>query len=189
MIFIFISARVVIGPGLKSPEERTIEYLEEVAIQCAKGIVSKKISLRKEKGTMQSELGCLFFFLYFKTKGQIYRAVVFPSVEIQDYIMSFPVVRNQIYKTVHGKVMKQSKGLYPAPLKIIDVSLYSRLCTFNCYLGKRSGVSTQPLVKLCYRSLFVSVMLFISEYLRKTIFLLSVCEDGSRTRPHCRILG
>lgn len=36
--------------------------------------------------------------------------------------MSYPVVRNQIYKTVHGKVMKQSKGLYPAPLKIVEVS-------------------------------------------------------------------
>lgn len=82
-----------LGPGLKSPEERTMDYLEEVAIQCAKGIVDKKISLTKEKGTMQ---------------------------KIQDYIMSFPAVRNQIYKTVHGKVMKQSKGLYPAPLKIIE---------------------------------------------------------------------
>lgn len=132
------SAHVVTGPGLKSPEERTIEYLEEVAIQCAKGIVSKKISLRKEKGTMQSESGCLFFFLYFKTKRHIHRAAVLPSLEIQDYIMSFPVVRNQIYKTVHSKVMKQSKGLYPAPLKIIDVSHHSCLCTFNCRLGKRS---------------------------------------------------
>uniref|UniRef100_A0AAX7V3M1 Trifunctional enzyme subunit alpha, mitochondrial n=1 Tax=Astatotilapia calliptera TaxID=8154 RepID=A0AAX7V3M1_ASTCA len=41
-------------------------------------------------------------------------------LEIQDYVMSFPFVRNQIYKTVQGKVMKQSKGLYPAPLKIIE---------------------------------------------------------------------
>uniref|UniRef100_A0A3Q0SIY9 Trifunctional enzyme subunit alpha, mitochondrial n=1 Tax=Amphilophus citrinellus TaxID=61819 RepID=A0A3Q0SIY9_AMPCI len=82
-----------LGPGLKSPEERTIDYLEEVAIECARGIADKKISLRKEKGTMQ---------------------------KIQDYVMSFPFVRNQIYKTVHGKVMKQSKGLYPAPLKIIE---------------------------------------------------------------------
>uniref|UniRef100_A0A665X8Z0 Trifunctional enzyme subunit alpha, mitochondrial n=1 Tax=Echeneis naucrates TaxID=173247 RepID=A0A665X8Z0_ECHNA len=84
-----------LGPGLKSPEERTIEYLEEVAIQYAKGIVNKTIPLRKEKGTMQ---------------------------KIQDYVMSFGFVRNQIYKTVHGKVMKMSKGLYPAPLKIIEVS-------------------------------------------------------------------
>uniref|UniRef100_A0A8C7FTW1 Trifunctional enzyme subunit alpha, mitochondrial n=1 Tax=Oncorhynchus kisutch TaxID=8019 RepID=A0A8C7FTW1_ONCKI len=75
-----------LGPGLKSPEERTIEYLEEVAIQCAKGIVNKKISLTKEKGTV----------------GKL------------------PFVRQQIYKTVTAKVMKMSKGLYPAPLKIIE---------------------------------------------------------------------
>ncbi|TMS21439.1 Trifunctional enzyme subunit alpha, mitochondrial [Larimichthys crocea] len=82
-----------LGPGLKSPEERTIDYLEEIAIECAKGIVNKTIPLRKEKGRMQ---------------------------KIQDYIMSIEFVRNQIYKTVQGKVMKQSKGLYPAPLKIIE---------------------------------------------------------------------
>ncbi|KAG7250922.1 hypothetical protein CRUP_011191 [Coryphaenoides rupestris] len=76
-----------------SPEERTVEYLEEVAIECARGIVAKKIPLTKDKGMMQ---------------------------KVQDYIMSYPMVRNQIYKTVHSKVMKQSKGLYPAPLKIID---------------------------------------------------------------------
>lgn len=54
------------GPGLKSPEERTINYLEEVAIECARGIVNKKIPLRKEKGTMQStkhfEITGLFSF-------------------------------------------------------------------------------------------------------------------------------
>ncbi|KAI1897694.1 hypothetical protein AGOR_G00085920 [Albula goreensis] len=82
-----------LGPGLKSPEERTIDYLEEVAVGCAKDIVNKKIKLTKEKGMMQ---------------------------KVQDYIMGFPFVRQQIYKTVKGKVMKQSKGLYPAPLKIID---------------------------------------------------------------------
>uniref|UniRef100_A0A671Z218 Trifunctional enzyme subunit alpha, mitochondrial n=1 Tax=Sparus aurata TaxID=8175 RepID=A0A671Z218_SPAAU len=94
-----------LGPGLKSPEERTIDYLEEVAIEYAKGIVDKKIKLHKEKGMMQ---------------------------KIQDYVMSFEFVRNQIYKTVHGKVMKQSKGLYPAPLKIIEVSKKSlQLVSFN----------------------------------------------------------
>uniref|UniRef100_A0A674EHX0 Trifunctional enzyme subunit alpha, mitochondrial n=1 Tax=Salmo trutta TaxID=8032 RepID=A0A674EHX0_SALTR len=83
-----------LGPGLKSAEERTIEYLEEVAIQCAKGIVNKKISLTKEKGMMQ---------------------------KVQDYVMGIEFVRQQIYKTVTAKVMKMSKGLYPAPLKIIEV--------------------------------------------------------------------
>ncbi|KPP79372.1 trifunctional enzyme subunit alpha, mitochondrial-like, partial [Scleropages formosus] len=63
-----------LGPGLKSPEERTIEYLEEVAIGFAKGILSKKIPLTKEKSLMQ----------------------------------------------INKRVMKQTKGLYPAPLKIIE---------------------------------------------------------------------
>uniref|UniRef100_A0A6Q2XQS6 enoyl-CoA hydratase n=1 Tax=Esox lucius TaxID=8010 RepID=A0A6Q2XQS6_ESOLU len=82
-----------LGPGLKSPEERTIEYLEEVAIQCAKDIVNKKIALTRKKGLMQ---------------------------KAQDYVLGIEFVRQQIYKTVTGKVMKMSKGLYPAPLKIIE---------------------------------------------------------------------
>ncbi|MBN3287793.1 ECHA enzyme, partial [Polyodon spathula] len=83
-----------LGPGLKGPEERTMEYLEEVAIECAKGIANKKISLKKEKGVMQ---------------------------RLTDYVMGIPFVRKQIYNTVQTKVMKQTKGLYPAPLKIIEV--------------------------------------------------------------------
>lgn len=52
--------------------------------------------------------------------------------------MSFPAVRNQIYKTVHGKVMKQSKGLYPAPLKIIEVSAngFAAVCLLVIFVGK-----------------------------------------------------
>ncbi|XP_061099462.1 hydroxyacyl-CoA dehydrogenase trifunctional multienzyme complex subunit alpha a isoform X2 [Conger conger] len=82
-----------LGPGLKSPEDRTIEYLEEVAVGYAKDIANKKIKLTKKKGMME---------------------------KVQDYVMGFPFVRQQVYKTVKGKVMKQSKGLYPAPLKIIE---------------------------------------------------------------------
>ncbi|XP_041109350.1 trifunctional enzyme subunit alpha, mitochondrial-like [Polyodon spathula] len=83
-----------LGPGLKGPEERTMEYLEEVAVECAKGIANKKISLKKEKGVIQ---------------------------KLTDYVMGIPFVRKQIYNTVQTKVMKQTKGLYPAPLKIIEV--------------------------------------------------------------------
>ncbi|KAK1171788.1 trifunctional enzyme subunit alpha, mitochondrial-like [Acipenser oxyrinchus oxyrinchus] len=83
-----------LGPGLKGPEERTMEYLEEVAVECAKGIANKKISLKKEKGLMQRLTG---------------------------YVMGIPFVRKQIYNTVQTKVTKQTKGLYPAPLKIIEV--------------------------------------------------------------------
>ncbi|XP_063298010.1 trifunctional enzyme subunit alpha, mitochondrial [Pelobates fuscus] len=83
-----------LGPGLKSPEEGTIEYLEEVAVDYARGIANKKISLKKDKGLIK---------------------------KITDYVMSVPFVRQQIYKTVEKKVKKQTKGLYPAPLKIIEV--------------------------------------------------------------------
>uniref|UniRef100_A0A671LCM2 Trifunctional enzyme subunit alpha, mitochondrial n=1 Tax=Sinocyclocheilus anshuiensis TaxID=1608454 RepID=A0A671LCM2_9TELE len=67
-----------LGPGLKSPEERTIEYLEEVAVEAARGLAKNK---------------CLQYY---------------------------PFVRQQMYNTVQKKVMKQTKGLYPAPLKIIE---------------------------------------------------------------------
>uniref|UniRef100_A0A2K6UN99 Trifunctional enzyme subunit alpha, mitochondrial n=1 Tax=Saimiri boliviensis boliviensis TaxID=39432 RepID=A0A2K6UN99_SAIBB len=85
-----------LGPGLKPPEERTIEYLEEVAITFAKGLADKKISPKRDKGLVE---------------------------KLTAYAMTIPFVRQQVYKKVEEKVRKQTKGLYPAPLKIIDVSL------------------------------------------------------------------
>lgn len=83
-----------LGPGLKPPEERTIEYLEEVAVSFAKGLADKKISSKRNKGLME---------------------------KLTSYAMTIPFVRQQIYKKVEEQVQKQTKGLYPAPLKIIDV--------------------------------------------------------------------
>lgn len=48
----------------------------------------------------------------------------FYLIELTSYVMGIPFVRQQIYKRVEDTVRKQTKGLYPAPLKIIDVSLY-----------------------------------------------------------------
>uniref|UniRef100_A0A8C9G935 Trifunctional enzyme subunit alpha, mitochondrial n=1 Tax=Piliocolobus tephrosceles TaxID=591936 RepID=A0A8C9G935_9PRIM len=83
-----------LGPGLKPPEERTMEYLEEVAITFAKGLADKKISPKRDKGLVE---------------------------KLTAYAMTIPFVRQQVYKKVEEKVRKQTKGLYPAPLKIIDV--------------------------------------------------------------------
>ncbi|XP_010131704.1 PREDICTED: trifunctional enzyme subunit alpha, mitochondrial-like, partial [Buceros rhinoceros silvestris] len=83
-----------LGPGLKPPEARTMEYLEEVAIGFARGLANRTISARRSKGLIQ---------------------------RITDYAMALPFVRRQVYKTVESKVQKQTKGLYPAPLKIIEV--------------------------------------------------------------------
>uniref|UniRef100_A0A8C2S4R9 Trifunctional enzyme subunit alpha, mitochondrial n=1 Tax=Capra hircus TaxID=9925 RepID=A0A8C2S4R9_CAPHI len=87
-----------LGPGVKPPEERTIEYLEEVAITFAKGLADKKITPKRDKGLVESDI---------------------------------PFVRQQIYKKVEEKVRKQTKGLYPAPLKIIDLYLFFFLFTFQ----------------------------------------------------------
>ncbi|XP_053779722.1 trifunctional enzyme subunit alpha, mitochondrial [Desmodus rotundus] len=83
-----------LGPGIKPPEERTVEYLEEVAVTFAKGLADKKISLKRNRGLME---------------------------KLTSYAMSIPFVRQQVYKKVEEQVRKQTKGLYPAPLKIIDV--------------------------------------------------------------------
>ncbi|XP_055979033.1 trifunctional enzyme subunit alpha, mitochondrial [Sorex fumeus] len=83
-----------LGPGLKTPEARTIEYLEEVAVSFAKGLADKKISTKRDKGLVE---------------------------KLTAYVMGIPFVRQQIYKRVEDTVRKQTKGLYPAPLKIIDV--------------------------------------------------------------------
>lgn len=48
--YIYIS-----GPGLKSPEERTMEYLEEVAVGVANDLANKKIPLTREKSFRLSE--------------------------------------------------------------------------------------------------------------------------------------
>nr|XP_057913543.1 hydroxyacyl-CoA dehydrogenase trifunctional multienzyme complex subunit alpha a [Doryrhamphus excisus] len=82
-----------LGPGVKPAEERTIEYLEEVAVGVAKGIANKTVPLAKQKSLMQ---------------------------KLQDTVMGLGPVKKKIYNTVTEKVQKQTKGLYPAPVKIIE---------------------------------------------------------------------
>ncbi|XP_053106420.1 trifunctional enzyme subunit alpha, mitochondrial [Hemicordylus capensis] len=83
-----------LGPGIKSPAERTVEYLEEVAISFARGLATKTISRKKDKGLLQ---------------------------KVMDYALAVPFVRQQLYKSVEGRVRKQTRGLYPAPLSILEV--------------------------------------------------------------------
>lgn len=45
------------GPGVKAPEARTIEYLEEVAIGFARGLANKTVSAKRSKGLVQSKSG------------------------------------------------------------------------------------------------------------------------------------
>ncbi|XP_077601326.1 hydroxyacyl-CoA dehydrogenase trifunctional multienzyme complex subunit alpha a [Stigmatopora nigra] len=99
-----------LGPGLKPAEERTIDYLEEVAVNIAKGIANKTVSLSKEKSFMQ---------------------------KLQERLMGFGPVKNKIYKTVSEKVHNQTKGLYPAPVKIIET------VKTGVELGREAGYLTE----------------------------------------------
>ena len=44
-----------LGPGLKSPEARTLEYLEEVAIATAKQIASGKLKVTRQRPLTESK--------------------------------------------------------------------------------------------------------------------------------------
>lgn len=84
-----------IGPGLQDPTAGTMQYLETVAIGIAKDLASGKLKVNREK------------------TGLVNKAT--------EYVMGINFVKDQIFKKARQQVMKMSYGLYPAPLKIIDV--------------------------------------------------------------------
>ncbi|XP_059060399.1 trifunctional enzyme subunit alpha, mitochondrial [Achroia grisella] len=84
-----------LGPGKSLPEENTIKYLETVAIQIARDIAAGKIKVdRSKKGLVE---------------------------KITANVMKFEFVKNLIFNKAKEQVLKASRGLYPAPLKILEV--------------------------------------------------------------------
>lgn len=53
-----------LGPGLKAPEENTLEYLEEVAVDIAKQMASGKLKPNRKRPLVESE--CCSFGNYLK---------------------------------------------------------------------------------------------------------------------------
>ncbi|XP_046815613.1 trifunctional enzyme subunit alpha, mitochondrial [Vespa crabro] len=84
-----------LGPGVASSEENTIHYLEENAIKAAKDIANGKLKIDRNSKSIQNK--------------------------IMDYALTFEFVKDQIFKRAKNQVMKISGGLYPAPLKILEV--------------------------------------------------------------------
>ena len=83
-----------LGPGVKPAEERTMEYLEEVAVETASQIASGKMKIPERTN--------------FRKKAV-------------DWLTGFGFVRDQVFNQAKAGVMKQTHGLYPAPLKILEV--------------------------------------------------------------------
>lgn len=85
-----------LGPGLAPADVTTHNYLEQVAIGVAKDLASGSMKLpnRGPKTTVD---------------------------KLTKMALGYDFVKNYVFDTAKGKVMKQTNGLYPAPLKILDV--------------------------------------------------------------------
>jgi len=81
-----------VGPGLKEPEANTLDHLERVAIKVAKGLVDGSVKAKPRKKNFK------------------------------DKVVNLGFVRNIIFGQARKQVMGLTKGLYPAPLKILDVT-------------------------------------------------------------------
>nr|XP_033342468.1 trifunctional enzyme subunit alpha, mitochondrial [Megalopta genalis] len=84
-----------LGPGVATAEENTMRYLEETAVQTAKDIANNTLKIDRNPRSLTDKL--------------------------MNYAFSFDFVKDQIFKRAKGQVMKMTGGLYPAPLKILEV--------------------------------------------------------------------
>jgi len=84
-----------LGPGAGDPKVNTRNYLEQVAIQTAKGLANGTVKITPRKKNLVDK--------------------------ITERLVSYDFGRNYVLKQARDKVMKMTFGNYPAPLKIIDV--------------------------------------------------------------------
>lgn len=91
-----------LGPGLQDPDANTLAYLKETAIKVAQDLAS---------GTVRPKRGP-------KTLVEKVTAAA----------LQYDWPKDQVFKRAKAAVMKQTGGLYPAPLKILEVCY--RLCAW-----------------------------------------------------------
>jgi len=84
-----------LGPGVEDAETNTMKNLEDVAVKVAKDLASGKLKVNRERTGLVNKL--------------------------TDYALSIDFVKGKIFEKARAQVMKQTGGLYPAPLKILDV--------------------------------------------------------------------
>jgi enoyl-CoA hydratase/long-chain 3-hydroxyacyl-CoA dehydrogenase len=84
-----------LGPGLVDASENTHKYLETVAVQTALDISSGKLKIERKRPFIEAATN------YFLTRR--------------------PLIDSVVLRMARDKIMKQTLGNYPAPLKILDV--------------------------------------------------------------------
>ncbi|KAI9560509.1 hypothetical protein GHT06_011442 [Daphnia sinensis] len=83
-----------LGPGLDKPDQQTLQHLEKVAVQTAENLASGTIKANREKPITDRILAAA---------------------------LKYNFVKDYIFNKAKVQVMKQTNGLYPAPLKILEV--------------------------------------------------------------------
>ena len=84
-----------LGPGVGTPEENTIRYLEETAVKAAHDLANGKLKVERGPKSLVDKL--------------------------TQQALSLNFVKDQVFKKAKAQVMKATGGLYPAPLKILEV--------------------------------------------------------------------
>lgn len=73
----------------------TLRYLEEIAVKTAQDLASEKLKANRDPKSITDK--------------------------IMKQVLSFNFVKDQVFKRAKAQVMKKTNGLYPAPLKILEV--------------------------------------------------------------------
>ncbi|GAA57168.1 enoyl-CoA hydratase / long-chain 3-hydroxyacyl-CoA dehydrogenase, partial [Clonorchis sinensis] len=84
-----------LGPGVASPTENNMAYLESIAVSCAENLANGSLKASKAPRTVIQRI--------------LWKA------------LKYEPLRKLFFKQARNKVMKQSHGLYPAPMKLVDV--------------------------------------------------------------------
>ncbi|GFR94904.1 fatty acid oxidation complex subunit alpha [Elysia marginata] len=85
-----------LGPGASDPDSNTLAYLETVAVDVARDMADGKVKRTLRKKNMADK--------------------------ITDFLLQYEFGRNFVFNKAKAQVMKASRGLYPAPLKILEVA-------------------------------------------------------------------
>lgn len=110
-----------LGPGVKPQEEMNVEYIEHVAVKIARFVVMIILSFGACHLTFNRALAAKQIPMPSREhKWTNMKGLKCNLTNNQSYI------RNYVLSQAKKMVMKQTNGLYPAPLKILEVSAESK---------------------------------------------------------------
>ncbi|RXG73559.1 Trifunctional enzyme subunit alpha, mitochondrial [Armadillidium vulgare] len=84
-----------LGPGLTSPNDRTLEYLEDISVQIAQRLANGDLKVNRNPKDL--------------------------FTKVFNLALTNKYVKDYVFNQAKSKVLKQTNGLYPAPLKILEV--------------------------------------------------------------------